>query len=85
MSVQRKVSSSRASDYSKRPEIRSQFLNEAAYLISGKFTRSIEEILKPFTFKLLRKSTINYTDMQSLRLQYDSKRINSITNAPALQ
>ena len=32
MSVQRKVSSSRASDYSKRPEIRSQFSNEAAYL-----------------------------------------------------
>jgi hypothetical protein len=35
--------------------------------------------------KVLRKSTINYTDMQCLRLQYDSKRINSITNAPALQ
>ena len=35
--------------------------------------------------KLLKKSTINYTDMQSLRLQYDSKRLTNITNAPALQ
>ena len=35
--------------------------------------------------KLLRKNTINYTDMQSLRLQYDSKRLTNITNAPELQ
>ena len=35
--------------------------------------------------KLLRKSKIKYTDTQSLRLQYDSKRLHCITNAPALQ
>ena len=35
--------------------------------------------------KLLRKPKIKYIDMQSLRLQYDTKRLNSITNAPALQ
>jgi len=35
--------------------------------------------------KLLRKPKINYIDMQSLRLQYDSKRLNSITKSPALQ
>ena len=33
--------------------------------------------------KLLRKQTINYIDTQSLRLQYDSIRLNRITNAPA--